>query len=75
MSAIQKMDYKKFLSLDLPKNYIVLFSGKVDPITGKNWCPYCTLILPDILEKYMPAAKERDLSKLYSHQIKLSFFY
>jgi|LauGreDrversion4_2_1035121.scaffolds.fasta_scaffold233920_2 hypothetical protein len=31
---------------------ILLFTGVVDPVTGKNWCPDCEVAKPNI-EKYV----------------------
>ena len=64
--AIRKINYREFLKLAKPKNYIVLFTGGDDPITKKNWCSYCIDSKPAIYKNYMPTAEERGISKTHS---------
>ena len=58
---IRNMKYTDFLKLNLPKNYVVLFSGGLDPATGKSWCYFCKLVHPIIEQKFFPLSKNQNL--------------
>ena len=63
--GLEKINYKQFLKLVKPENYIVLFTGGDDPITKKNWCSLCIDSKPAINKNYIPTAKEQGLSKTH----------